>query len=268
MTPTREIISAYFIPKLLMQYLSEARTPLYHIKNPEGQSNDVPAVLEHSSRRRYHQYDSRKPGAARPRAHFHSPLPSEHKSTAEYPGLDSDPCCQGLLEQASPKSTCRSEVARRLIRRGEFRIALPATSSRSPDVADAEAFWAWFPTIPCDRDDTEKWLNVAKEAAQLFGHESAMSEVVVESANFNEMVQRELVELYGWQTEDFESGGLGGTLIGILRGPKHATGEHFGIKRKASTYAWAYDVARRLLRESLAVASFWPDAEASRELRI
>ena len=64
------------------------------------------------------------------------------------------------------------------------------------------------------------------------------------------MVRRELTELYGWQEDDFAAmnWNLQSEFYEVLT---EATGEHFAVKRKPSTYAWAYDTARKRLRATL-----------------
>ncbi|MCC0098937.1 hypothetical protein K7B10_30010 [Streptomyces flavotricini] len=58
-------------------------------------------------------------------------------------------------------------------------------------------------------------------------------------------VKDELRRLYGWSDEDFAQADWPRLMEEFHVVLDTATGRHFSVDKKASTYAWAYDMARR-----------------------
>lgn len=61
-------------------------------------------------------------------------------------------------------------------------------------------------------------------------------------------VKGELTAIYNWNENDFSEISWE-VLEQMHRVLETATGSHFGVAKKASTYAWAYDVARKRVRK-------------------
>jgi hypothetical protein len=241
-------ILRYFVLEYLFPYLSEVYTPLIGVKNSKPQRNDVPEQLviypppDGSTEYNVH--------ALMPRCRESHPAfrksPPSVKAIADYLGM-SEPCClicwQTPVERAHalPKSLGGSYDVR------NYALLCPRHHKLAPDVSDAEAFWAWIDYVSI-RDNHEKWPS-SPGLGQL---DVCLPEdgPAKDRADFNYTVRRELVELYGWQDQDFAD--MGWNLQSEFhRVMADATGEHFAVRRKPSTYAWAYDTARKRLRASL-----------------
>lgn len=241
-------ILGYFLLKYLGPYLTEIHTPMYTIENSKPQRNDIPkeliiyAALDGST-----DYDIR---ALSPRSRESRPTarnsPPSVRAIADYLGM-SEPCClicwQAPVERAHalPKSLGGSYDVR------NYALLCPRHHKEAPDVSDAEAFWAWVDYVSV-RDGHEKWVNAPRELLEMLNIRLPGAGRAKDRADFNDMIRRELVELYGWQEQDFSamSWDLQSEVYRVLAS---ATGEHFGVKRKSSTYAWAYDTARKRLRD-------------------
>lgn len=119
-----------------------------------------------------------------------------------------------------------------------------------------------------------KWQGVDPEwlaRAERVGLRIDTSGPVRKSLHHFGRVRDELVRHYGWRPEDF----AGGDHWGLLMEEFHtvmdaATSTHFNAAKKASTEAWAFEVARRRLRdgatesgadEDLPLASGHPSVE-------
>ncbi|MYR65975.1 hypothetical protein GTW44_15010 [Streptomyces sp. SID8360] len=69
-----------------------------------------------------------------------------------------------------------------------------------------------------------------------------------EPLSFFSDVKEELKSLYGWTEGDFESVAWSDLMDEFHRVLDGATGRHFSIDKKVSTYAWAYDIALRRVK--------------------
>ncbi|MGI5504566.1 hypothetical protein [Lentzea sp. CA-135723] len=61
-------------------------------------------------------------------------------------------------------------------------------------------------------------------------------------------MKAELVTLYDWKPEDIRSVAWHELMPEYHLVLDKATKNHFGVDKKVSTHAWAYDVARRRVR--------------------
>ncbi|MFK0292274.1 HNH endonuclease [Streptomyces sp. NPDC090442] len=243
-----------FLLGFLGPYLTEISTPLYQARNPEPQREDIPDVLNIRDREREHAYDHRE---LRVRNRESQPdqrrtRPSA-RAIADYLGLD-EPIClvcwQAPVERAHvvPESLGGSNDVR------NFALLCPHHHREAPDVADAEAFWSWV-DYACERDGHMKWEGVKPEflaTAERVGLRIETSGPARKSLHHFDQVRGELVRHYGWRLEDFAGGDHWGALMKEFHTVMDAaTSTHFNVAKKASTEAWAFEVARRRLRDGV-----------------
>lgn len=249
-----EIIQEFLLG-FLSPYLTEISTPLYRARNPETQREDIPDVLNIRDPDREHAYDHGKlPARNRESQPDRRRSRPPVRAIADYLGLD-EPIClicwQTPVERAHvvPASLGGSNDVR------NFALLCPRHHREAPDVADAEAFWSWV-DYACQRDGHMKWEGVEPELlakAERVGLHIETSGPVRKSLHHFDRVRDELVRHYGWCPEDF----TGGDHWGVLMKEFHtvmdtATSTHFNVPKKASTEAWAFEVARRRLRDGAA----------------
>ncbi|MGI5203261.1 HNH endonuclease [Spirillospora sp. CA-108201] len=225
----------HFIPDFAMQYLTSANTPFYRMENTESQSNDVPEALvigpaEDGST----TYDvaTLEPRAREVIAEQRTSPPSA-EMIADYLGMDRPMCliCRDTPAErahAVPKSLRGSYDVR------NFALLCKPHHHEAPDVADAEAFWAWI-DFKC----------ILRERSQ--GHEDGNNETPREQVDFMDGVRENLINIYNWSDNDFYR-----ISWEVMTEMHHvldtATGRHFGMDKKASTYAWALDMAIKRIK--------------------
>ena len=234
-----------FLLGFMMPYLDELHAPLYNVKNSKGQRNDMPQELVI-----YSNHESDRYGGASLQSRSRESQPVARKTTvspkalAEYLGTD-EACliCWGTPAErahALPKSLGGSNDVR------NFAFLCERHHKGAPDVADAEAFWAWI-DYTCERDGHEKLARLPSELLEEFGIAVPPS-AGKRNADFWSAVRTELVGLYGWTEE--ETTRISSELLSeYYRVLEQATTSHFNVARKASTHAWAYDAARRRIRK-------------------
>ncbi|MEU7165324.1 HNH endonuclease [Streptomyces morookaense] len=243
-----------FLLGFLGPYLTEISTPLYRVRIPGPQREDVPDVLNIRDPGHEHAYDHRELRVRNRESH-----PDRRRSRppvqaiADYLGLD-EPIClicwQAPVERAHvvPESLGGSNDVR------NFALLCPRHHREAPDVADAEAFWSWV-DYACERDGHMKWEGVDPEMlakAERVGLRLDTSGPVRKSLHHFGRVRDELVRHYGWRPEDFAGGGHWGALMEEFHTVMEAaTSTHFNVAKKASTEAWAFEVARRRLRDGV-----------------
>lgn len=241
-----------FLLKVLSPYLTEISTPLYRIKNPEPQREDIPDVLHIEDPQREHAYDQRE---LITRNRDHNPDKRRSRPSvqaiAKYLGLD-EPICpicwQTPVERAHvvPQSLGGSNDVR------NFALLCPRHHREAPDVADSEAFWSWV-DYACDRDGHMKWEGVDTdllERAERVGLRLDKVGPIRKSVHHFDRVRDELARHYGWAPADFTGGEHWGALMKEFHTVlETATSTHFNVAKKASTEAWAFEVARRRLRD-------------------
>ncbi|MFH8407415.1 HNH endonuclease [Streptomyces sp. NPDC018019] len=244
-----------FLLGVLSPYLTEISTPLYRARNPGPQREDIPEVLNIRDPDRVHTYDHHELRVRNRDSH-----PDRRRSRppvraiADYLGLD-EPIClicwQAPVERAHvvPESLGGSNDVR------NFALLCPRHHREAPDVADAEAFWSWV-DYACERDGHMKWEGGEPETpakAERIGIHIETSGPVRKSLHHFGRVRDELVRHYGWCPEDFAGGDHWGTLMEEFHMVMDAaTSTHFNVAKKASTEAWAFEVARRRLRDGAA----------------
>ncbi|MFC1432474.1 HNH endonuclease [Streptacidiphilus sp. N1-3] len=241
-----------FLLDFLGPYVTEISTPLYRARNPKPQREDIPDVLNIQDPNREHTYDHGDLGVRN-----RDSGPDQRRSRppvraiADYLGLD-EPIClicwQAPVERAHvvPESLGGSNDVR------NFALLCPQHHREAPDVADAEAFWSWV-DYACDRDGHMKWDGVDPEMLARMEHVGLHIDIsgpVRKSLHHFTRVRDELVRHYGWCPEDFAGGYHWGALMEEFHTVMDAaTSTHFNVAKKASTEAWALEVARRRLRD-------------------
>ncbi|SDJ70640.1 hypothetical protein SAMN05421806_102101 [Streptomyces indicus] len=129
-----------------------------------------------------------------------------------------------------------------------FALLCSEHHAEAPDVADAESFWAWIDYAEL-RDSPDKWANASDEVKDfLRKHNIQIGKETRESLPFFSAVKGELKSLYGWTDNDLKKADWLELMDEFHRVLDTATGRHFSIDKKASTYAWAYDIALRRIR--------------------
>ncbi|AXE87648.1 hypothetical protein C1703_21855 [Streptomyces sp. Go-475] len=234
-----------FLPEKALPYLTELHTPLYSWKNKRRQDNRVPQEMhigypegEGKSfwydieslplRKREAEADSRK-------------TPPSKRAIMEYLGISEECliCWNSPVERAHvvPTSLGGSMDVR------NFALLCREHHRQAPDIADAEAFWAWVDYAEI-RDSGSKWTRAPEKIKSWVLSTGGRVEPLDRGEmSFLESVQFELRHLYGWTDDDFSA-----TSWELIAEYHHvldkATGRHFGVEKKASTHAWAYHVAR------------------------
>ncbi|WP_245234630.1 HNH endonuclease [Streptomyces flavochromogenes] len=245
----------------LGDYLTEIRTPLYGARNPRKQRNDIPDALQI-----HHPDDGSKYGydtgslAIQPREN----QPANRKTAptvraiSEYLGMDEAACLvcwRRPVERAHvvPTSLGGSMDVR------NFALLCRDHHAEAPDVADAESFWAWVDYAEL-RDSPDKWADTPAEVKEFLRKNNIrIRKETREPLSFFSAVKEELKSLYGWTDSDLSSAAWPDLMDEFHRVLDTATGRHFSIDKKASTYAWAYDIAlrrvtgdaRRVVRDAL-----------------
>ena len=254
-----------FLMGFLGPYLTEISTPLYQARNPKPQREGLPDVLTIRDPDREHAFDHRELRVRNRDTH-----PDERRSRppvraiAEYLGLD-EPIClicwQAPVERAHvvPESLGGSNDVR------NFALLCPRHHREAPDVVDAEAFWSWV-DYACERDGHMKWQGLEPETlaqAERVGIHIDTSGPVRKSLHHFGRVRDELVRHYGWCPEDFAGGYHWGALMEEFHTVMDAaTSTHFNVAKKASTEAWAFEVARRRLKDGAPGAETGDDRSA------
>jgi len=238
-----------FLPEKVFPYLSELHTPLYAMKNSRRQNNLVPEQLllgypEGEEKSFWYDIESLPLRPRETEQSSRKTSPSK-QSIMEYLGI-AEACliCWGSpVERAHvvPASLGGSMDVR------NFALLCVEHHRQAPDIADAEAFWAWVDYAEL-RDSGSKWQRAPEEVKRWVETKGGRIEPVDRSETaFLTAVAFELRHLYNWSDEDFAkvSWALLAEYHHVL---DRATGRHFGVERKVATHAWAYHVA--LLRLS------------------
>jgi 5-methylcytosine-specific restriction endonuclease McrA len=239
-----EIIKDFAL-KYLGPYLTEYYSPYSHLVNRRRQLNDIPEELTIlSPPDQSPEYDVQSLAL---RSREERPLRRSSAPTvaaiADYIGIAPPRCliCMRTpVERAHvvPRSLGGSYDLR------NFALLCGDHHRQSPDIADAEAFWAWIDYMVMRRSSLKR-KGASPDHPKMLGirlpHIDGAAE---DQAQFVNILERELVELYGWGENEFASvtWKVNVELHSVL---ESATGYHFGVSRKASTYAWAYDAALR-----------------------
>ncbi|MEV5676340.1 HNH endonuclease [Streptomyces sp. NPDC052179] len=234
----------------LGDYLTEISTPLMCVRNPRKQRNDLPHILQitHPDDGSNYGYDARslaiQPREKEPTVRKTAP---SVRAIAEYLGLDEAACLVCWRKPVERAHVVPSALGGSMDVRN-FALLCPGHHAEAPDVADAESFWAWVDYAEL-RDSPDKWVDALEEVKKLLrSHNVRIGKETREPLSFFSDVKEELKSLYGWTGGDFESVAWSDLMDEFHRVLDGATGRHFSIDKKVSTYAWAYDIALRRVK--------------------
>ncbi|WP_433550991.1 hypothetical protein ACQP08_24770 [Micromonospora zamorensis] len=234
-------IMGNFLLTFLMPYLSEASTPLGFYRNPRGQRDDVPGVVAVADP------DNRPDELLNLAKRFRGVKQDDRRSRpslsaiADYLGVKEAACiiCWSRpvhRAHAVPGSLGGSNDVR------NFAPLCEGHHKQAPDVIDAEAFWRWV-DYACQKTERTRLALMHKVAPALIPDPGPEPDGA--PGTFFEQVKCELIDLYGWVESDFEGLAWGRVLDDFYVVLEQATGKHFDVDRKVSTYAWAYNVAKK-----------------------
>ncbi|WP_329401755.1 hypothetical protein [Streptomyces melanogenes] len=234
----------------LGDYLTEIHTPLYHVRNPGKQRNDIPDVLRigHPDDDSKYGYDTGslgiQPREERPVDRKTAPTV---RAIANYLGLEEAACLVCWRKPVERAHVVPSALGGSMDVRN-FALLCAEHHAEAPDVADAESFWAWVDYAEL-RNSPDKWVNAPDEVKDfLRKHDVRVGREPRESLPFFSVVKEELKSLYGWTHNDLRTVDWLELMDEFHRVLDAATGRHFSIDKKASTYSWAYDIALRRVR--------------------
>ncbi|MGW3591540.1 HNH endonuclease signature motif containing protein [Streptomyces fungicidicus] len=236
---------ANFLPEKALPYLTELHTPMHSWKNTARQDNRVPREMligypEGEEKSFWYDIES-LPLRKREAEGGSRKTPPSKGAIMEYLGIGEECliCWSSPVDRAHvvPTSLGGSMDVR------NFALLCTEHHKQAPDIADAEAFWAWVDYAEM-RDSGSKWTRASEEIKSWVLSTGGRVEPIDRGdMNFLEAVQFELRHLYGWTDEDFSA-----TSWELISEYHHvldkATGRHFGVEKKSSTHAWAYHVAR------------------------
>ncbi|MET8790663.1 MULTISPECIES: HNH endonuclease signature motif containing protein [Streptomyces] len=241
---------ADFTLGFLGDYLTEIHTPLYHIRNPGRQRNDIPDVLQinHPDDGSKYGYDAGSLGIQpREKNPADRKTPPTVRAIADYLGLEDAACLVCWRKPVERAHVVPSALGGSMDVRN-FALLCPEHHAEAPDVADAESFWAWIDYAEL-RDSPDKWVDAADEVKDfLQKHNVQIGKKPREPLSFFSAVKHELKSLYGWEDSDLATADWMELMDEFHRVLDTATGRHFSIEKKASTYAWAYDIAMRRIK--------------------
>ncbi|WP_237532731.1 hypothetical protein [Streptomyces sp. SID8352] len=235
----------HFLPEIALPYLTELHTPMYIAKNPRRQDNKVPADMqigypEGEENSFWYDIESLPLRTREVEGSTRKTYPTK-QAIMEYLGIAQECliCWGSPVERAHvvPASLGGSMDVR------NFAHLCADHHKQAPDIADAEAFWAWIDYAEL-RDSGSKWLR-ASEKVKLWVKASGGRTEPIDRGEmeFLAAVQFELRHLYGWTDEDFSAVSWE-FMEEYHRVLDVATGRHFAVEKKVATHAWAYHVAR------------------------
>ena len=219
-------IMSEFLLGTLMPFLTEASTPLLHVRNPNGQSNDIPDELIIG--------DTDIASRSRPRDH--DPEVRRSKPTLRaittYLGLDEPICmiCWATPVErahAKPVALGGSNDVR------NFALLCDRHHRMAPDVSDSNAFWQWV-----------DWRLSLDHPLSNLGRASPF---VAEREEFFAQVRAEVTGLYGHDLSKIDGAEWLQLLEIYYRVLETDTSSHFKVARKVSTHAYALHLALREL---------------------
>lgn len=240
----------HFLPEVALPYLTELHTPMYTAKNPGRQNNQVPPETqigypEGEERSFWYDIESLPLRTRETEGGATRKTPPPKQAIMDYLGI-ADECliCWGSPTERAhvvPASLGGSMDVR------NFALLCADHHRQAPDIADAEAFWAWIDYAEI-RDSGSKWLRVPEEAKLWVQAHGGRTEPIDRGeTEFLAAVQFELRHLYGWSDKNFAEVSWD-FMAEYHRVLDSATGRHFAVEKKVATHAWAYHVAQlRLL---------------------
>ncbi|GAA1293898.1 hypothetical protein Psi02_42410 [Planotetraspora silvatica] len=243
-------IMRHFLLDMLFPYLTEITTPIYRVRNKQKQLDDIPERLDIS-------YPEGENGfwydvdllPVRPREIDTAArrTPPSRDAIAEYLGMDAA-CCLVCWKTKVERAHVVPTALGGSMNVRNFAFLCQEHHSQAPDIADAEAFWAWVDYAEM-RDSGSKWEQAPENVKDWMRALGSRTEKHDRSEmDFIAAVKFELRHLYDWTETDFSesSWNLQEEYHRVLDA---ATGKHFGVEKKVATHAWAYNVAKHRLSQ-------------------
>ncbi|WP_331448029.1 HNH endonuclease signature motif containing protein [Streptomyces xanthochromogenes] len=239
-----EIIQNFTL-KYLLPYLTQVTTPFHTIENNRRQRDDLPDELriEYPADDAGFWYDvDLLPLRPRETTASDRRTAPSLKAISQYLDMEDNclVCWRKPAERAHvvPLSLGGSMDVR------NFALLCADHHKQAPDIADAEAFWAWVDYAEI-RDSGSKWEEASADIKEWVREHGGRTEMQDRSEEeFLAAVRFELQYLYGWSDADFDA-----TSWDLLHEYHQvldaATGKHFGVEKKVATHAWAYHIAKR-----------------------
>ncbi|GGT62656.1 hypothetical protein GCM10010272_00820 [Streptomyces lateritius] len=235
----------HFLPDVALPYLTELHTPLYSVKDNRRQKNDIPDEMrvgypKGEEKSFWYDIESLPLRVRETEASNRKTYPTK-RAIMEYLDIGEECliCWGSPVERAHvvPASLGGSMDVR------NFALLCADHHKQAPDIADAEAFWAWVDYAEL-RDSGSKWQRAPEEVKLWVKEHGGRTEPIDHSEmEFLAAVQFELRHLYGWSDREFSA--MSWDLMNEYhRVLDSATGRHFAVEKKVSTHAWAYHVAR------------------------
>ncbi|MET7377987.1 HNH endonuclease signature motif containing protein [Streptomyces sp. NPDC005526] len=238
----------YFLPNVILPYLTELSTPVYEARNPGRQSNLIPDELrlEYPEGDRGFWYDvDLLPLRSRETNPDGRKTPPSRQAIADYLGM-SEACCLVCWDTPADRAHVVPTSLGGSMDVRNFALLCDSHHKQAPDIADAEAFWAWVDYAEI-RDSGSKWLKASEDLKEWLHAQGVSTEMKSrEELDFLSAVKFELQHLYGWSEVDFSATSWD-LMHEYHRVLDAATGKHFGVDKKVSTHAWAYHVAKQRL---------------------
>ncbi|MGP4052818.1 hypothetical protein [Streptomyces sp. 2A115] len=229
------------------KYLTEIHTPFVDIRTKNPQCDDIPAFLRinYPDDGGNYGYDTTtldvKP---RERTPADRKSPPTVQAIVDYLGMEKAACLVCWRTPVERAHVVPSQLGGSMDVRN-FALLCAAHHAEAPDVADAESFWAWVDYAEL-RDSPDKWLDAPAEVQDWLGRNGTLiGREKREPRSFFSAVKHELKSLYGWTDSDFATADWASLMEEFHQVLDRATGRHFAVEKKASTYAWAYNVARK-----------------------
>ncbi|WP_237287791.1 HNH endonuclease signature motif containing protein [Streptomyces malaysiensis] len=244
-----ELIKDYALG-FLRDYLTEIHTPLYDARNPGKQRNDIPDALQinHPDDGSKYGYDAGSLGIQpREKEPANRKTAPTVRAIADYLGMEEAACLVCWRRPVERAHVVPTALGGSMDVRN-FALLCRDHHAEAPDVADAESFWAWIDYAEL-RDSPEKWVDAPEELKEFLQRSNVrIGKEPREPLSFFSAVKEELKSLYGWGEGDFEAVAWSELMDEFHSVLDTATGRHFSIDKKVSTYAWAYDIALRRVK--------------------
>ncbi|MEU1375568.1 HNH endonuclease signature motif containing protein [Streptomyces triculaminicus] len=221
----------HLLPNVALPYLTELHTPLYSMKNPRRQDNQVPEEMrvgypEGEEKSFWYDIESLPLRTRETEGGDRRTAPSK-RAIMDYLGIGEECliCWGSPVDRAHvvPASLGGSMDVR------NFALLCQEHHRQAPDIADAEAFWAWVDYAEI-RDSGSKWARASEEVKLwVREHGGRVEPVDRGEMEFLAAVQFELRHLYGWSDEDFSAVSWE-FMEEYHRVLDRATGRHFGVE--------------------------------------
>ncbi|MFG2726271.1 HNH endonuclease signature motif containing protein [Streptomyces canus] len=238
----------HFLPKIILPHLTELITPMYEARNPEKQNDLIPDGLKigYPEGEKGFWYDVELlPLRVRETRPGDRKTPPSRQAIANYLGM-SEACCLVCWSTPADRAHVVPNSLGGSMDVRNFALLCDRHHKQAPDIADAEAFWAWVDYAEI-RDSGSKWVKAPEDLKGWLHTQGVSTEMKSrEELEFLAEVKFELRHLYGWPEADFLSASWDLTEE-YHRVLDAATGKHFGVEKKVATHAWAYQIAKQRL---------------------